>query len=47
LRKGRNVVRVRRVKGRRLARGSYRATISAKVAGATLRPARVSFRVRR
>jgi len=47
LKKGRNVVRVRRVKKRKLVRGRYRATISPKVAGKALKPIRLSFRIRR
>ena len=38
LKKGRNVVRVRRVAKRKLARGKYRATITPKVAGRELAP---------
>jgi len=47
LKKGRNVVRVRRVAKRKLARGKYRATITPKVAGRKLAPVRVGFRIRR
>jgi len=47
LKKGRNVVRVKRVKGRKLARGSYRATITPKVGGRTLKKIRLTFKLRR
>ena len=47
LKKGRNVVRVKRVKQRKLARGRYRATITPKTGGRTLPPVKVSFRIRR
>lgn len=47
LKKGRNVVRVKRVRKRKLARGSYRVTITPKTGGRTLTPVRVSFRIRR
>jgi hypothetical protein len=47
LKKGRNVVRVKRVKKRKLARGRYRATITPKTGGRTLPPVRVGFRIRR
>lgn len=46
LRQGRNVVRVRRVKKRRLVRGRYRATITPKVGSQTLKPINLSFRIR-
>ena len=47
LKKGRNVVRVRRVKKRKLSRGRYRATISPKAGGKALKPIKLSFRIRR
>ena len=47
LKKGRNVVRVKRVKRRKLARGSYRATITPKVGPKALAPLKVKFRIRR
>ncbi len=47
LKKGRNVVRVKRVKRRKLARGSYRATITPKAGGKALAPLGVKFRIRR
>lgn len=47
LRKGRNVVTVKRLRDRRLARGRYRATITASVAGRRLAPVKVAFRIRR
>lgn len=47
LKKGRNVVRVKRVRKRKLARGSYQLTITPKTGGRTLTPVRVSFRIRR
>jgi hypothetical protein len=47
LKQGRNVVRVRRVKRRRLVRGQYRATITPKVGRQTLKPINLSFRIRR
>ena len=47
LKKGRNVVRVRRVKKHRLARGRYRATITPKVGSRTLKPISLKFRIRR
>ena len=47
LKQGRNVVRVKRVKKHKLARGSYRATIKPKVGGQTLKKIRLTFKVRR
>ncbi len=47
VKQGRNVVRVKRVKRRKLARGSYRATITPKVGGQSLAPIRVKFKIRR
>ena len=47
LKKGRNVVRVKRVKRRKLARGSYWATITPKVGGRTLKKIRLTFKLRR
>ncbi len=47
LKKGRNLIRVKRVKKRKLARGSYRATITARVGGRRLKPLRITFRIRR
>ena len=47
LKQGRNVVRVKRVKRRQLARGRYRATITPRVGGRALPPVRVSFQIRR
>ena len=47
LKQGRNVVRVKRVKRRKLARGSYRATITPKVGTQSLAPVRVTFKIRR
>ena len=41
------VVRVKRIKRRKLARGGYRATITTKTGGRTLAPVRVSFKIRR
>ncbi len=47
LKQGRNVVRVKRVKRRKLATGSYRATITPKVGTQSLAPLRVKFKIRR
>ena len=47
VKQGRNVVRVKRVKRRKLARGSYRATITPKVGDQSLAPIRVKFKIRR
>jgi hypothetical protein len=47
LKQGRNVVRVKRIKKRKLSRGRYRATITPKTGGRTLAPVRVNFRIRR
>ena len=47
LKKGRNVVRVKRVKRRRLARGGYRVTITPKVGSTRLKPIKVDFKIRR
>ena len=47
LKQGRNVVRVKRVKRRKLAKGSYRATITPKVGTQSLAPLRVKFKIRR
>lgn len=47
LRAGRNVVRVKRVGNRRLARGRYRATIAATAGGRRLAPIRLRFTIRR
>jgi hypothetical protein len=47
LKKGRNVVRVRKVKKRKLTRAKYRATITPKVGKRTLQPIRLKFRIRR
>jgi hypothetical protein len=47
LKKGRNVVRVKRVKKRKLTRAKYRATITPKVGKKALKPIRLKFRIRR
>jgi hypothetical protein len=47
LEQGRNVVRVRKVKKRKLTRAKYRATITPKVGKRTLKPIRLAFRIRR
>jgi hypothetical protein len=47
LEKGRNVVRIEKVKKRRLPRGSYRATITPKVGGQTLKRIKVTFKIKR
>src|SRR3954447_2545175 len=47
LKKGRNVVRVKRVKKRKLTRAKYRATITPKVGKRTLKPIQLRFRIRR
>jgi hypothetical protein len=47
LHKGRNVVKVKRIHKRKLARGRYRATIAATAGGQRLKPIRVAFRIRR
>jgi len=47
LKQGRNVVRVKRVKRRKLAKGSYRATITPKVGSQSLAPVVVKFKIRR
>lgn len=47
LKKGRNVVRVKKVKKRKLTRAKYRATITPKVGKKTLKPIRLDFRIRR
>jgi hypothetical protein len=47
LKKGRNVVRVKKVKKRKLTRAKYRATITPKVGRRTLEPIRLKFRIRR
>jgi hypothetical protein len=47
LRKGRNVVKVKRIKKRKLARGRYRATIAATAAGQKLTPLKVNFTIRK
>jgi hypothetical protein len=47
LKKGRNVVRIKKVKKRRLPRGSYRATITPKVGGQTLKKIKVRFKIKR
>ena len=47
LKQGRNVVRVKRVKRHKLARGRSRATIKPKTGGRTLRKIRLTFKLRR
>jgi hypothetical protein len=47
LKKGKNTVRVRKLKKRKLAKGSYRATITPKAGGKTLKALRVGFKIRR
>jgi hypothetical protein len=47
LKKGRNVVRVRKVKKRKLTRAKYRVTITPKVGKRTLKPIQLRFRIRR
>jgi hypothetical protein len=47
LSKGRNVVKVKRIRKRKLARGRYRATIAATAAGRHLAPIRVNFTIKR
>ncbi len=42
-----NVVRVKRVRKRKLARGSYRATITPKTGDRTLAPVKLRFKIRR
>ena len=47
LKKGRNVVRVKKVKKRKLTRAKYRATITPQVGKRTLKPIQLKFRIRR
>jgi hypothetical protein len=47
LKQGRNVVRVRKLKKRKLTRAKYRAVITPKVGKRTLKPIRLAFRIRR
>jgi hypothetical protein len=47
LRKGRNVITVKRIGKRKLPRGRYRATIAATAAGQRLQPLRLAFTIRR
>jgi len=47
LKKGRNVVRIKRVNKRKLTRGSYRATITPKVGSRTLKKIKVTFKIKR
>ena len=47
LKKGRNVVRVKKVKKRKLTRAKYRAVITPKVGKRTLKPIQLKFRIRR
>jgi hypothetical protein len=47
LKKGRNVVRVKRVKKRKLPRGSYRATITPKVGSQKLKAIKLTFKIKR
>ena len=47
VKQGRNVIRVKKVKRRKLARGTYRAGITATVAGRALKTVRVPFKIRR
>jgi hypothetical protein len=47
LKKGRNVVRIKKVKKRKLPRGSYHATITPKAGGKTLKKIKVTFKIKR
>jgi hypothetical protein len=47
LKKGRNVIRVKKVKKRKLPRGSYRATITPKVGSQKLKAIKVTFKIKR
>jgi hypothetical protein len=47
LRKGRNVVTVKRIRKRKLTRGRYRATIAATAGSRRLEPIRIAFSIRR
>ncbi len=47
LKKGRNVVRVKKVRKRKLTRARYRAVITPKVGKRTLKPIQLKFRIRR
>jgi hypothetical protein len=47
LKKGRNVIRIKKVEKRKLTRGSYRATITPKVGGKTLKKIQVTFKIKR
>lgn len=47
LKKGRNVVRVKKVKKRKPTRAKYRAVITPKVGKKTLKPIQLKFRIRR
>jgi hypothetical protein len=47
LKQGRNVVTVKKVRKRKLARGRYRAIIAASAGGQKLKPVRVTFKIKR
>jgi hypothetical protein len=47
LKQGRNVVRIKKVKKRKLPPGSYRATITPKVGSQTLKKVKVTFKIKR